>query len=218
MRSRCAIRASASQRPTSSASSTRFSRDREASPRPAEGTGLGLTLSKQIVELHGGRLWVASRAGHGSTFTFALPVGGPAHALELDGSDAEPREVPAARPDGPGRRGRPALARAHDALPPRGRLRGASRPPTPSKGSSSPVVCSRMRSCSTSSCPTWMGGICWRSSRPTLARRGFPLVIVSMLDERGRGFALGAADYLVKPVGREDVVAGARRGVPRPRR
>jgi CheY-like chemotaxis protein len=36
---------------------------------------------------------------------------------------------------------------------------------------------------------------------------GIPVVIVSMLDERGRGFALGAADYLVKPVTRDDVVA-----------
>jgi CheY-like chemotaxis protein len=36
--------------------------------------------------------------------------------------------------------------------------------------------------------------------------RGLPVVIVSIIDERGRGFALGAADYLVKPVSREDLV------------
>ena len=185
-----------------------FQRGGRESRTSTEGTGLGLTLSKRIVDLHGGRLWMESELGVGSTFAFAIPLL-PASAVPAEpAQDAEPAAGDTVLIVEDDHRSAE-LLRVY--LEDAGYAVAIAR-----DGVEGLEQCRRLEPAAVILdvlLPRLNGWEVLAQLKSDPATSAIPVVIVSMLDEQGAGFALGAADYLVKPVDRGSLLDALARSV-----
>ena len=167
-------------------------------PSKEEGTGLGLTLSRRIVGLFSGRMWLESTPGIGSTFGFAIPglpqredqVASPGSGelpvVVLVDDDRASLDLLSAYLDGSPAR----VLRAWDGVEALELVRRVL---------PAAVVLDIQL-------PRLDGWQVLAELKADPATAAIPVVIASVLDDRSRGLALGADEYLLKPVRRDDLL------------
>jgi len=175
-----------------------FQQGRRGAPKE-EGTGLGLTLSRRFVWLWGGRMWLDSTPGAGSTFGFSIPgvlkgdevVSADLPAILLVDDDRASLDLNSAYLDGSPTR----VLRARDGL----EALEVARNERPAA-----VVLEV-------GLPRRDGWQVLADLKGDSGTATIPVIIATDVDDRARGLALGADAYLRKPIGRDELIEALKR-------
>jgi PAS domain S-box-containing protein len=167
-----------------------------------EGTGLGLAITKRLVEQQGGNICLESEVGRGTRFSFTLPAG--ASQSHLASELGPPMQTPAS----PRSSKMPLVLIVDDEVPAREILASYLEP----EGFRVEIACSAEEALSKARelrpdaitldilMPNSNGFEALLSLKSAPDTANIPIIVVSILDQQKMGFALGAADYLIKPV------------------